>query len=354
MSMPNSAPTASGSITALLERLKQGDHDAVALALAALLPAPGRPGARNCNPRPRRRRRRGGRGPQRLRQLLPPGRTGTIPRPEGPRRPVGAAGHPHGPQGGRPGPTPHTRQARAAATCAATRPCSRPATAARLASTVWRATNRRRRRPPCWPRKWRACWAGCANPGLRQVAVWKLEGYSNAEIAARAGLLETDRGTPFGHHSAAAEAQDDGLQPCLSITSSGERGAPCAEPAMSVVLTAGDLSEEAVWRLEEACCRFEQAWQSGQQPRLEDFLAGAEGAERLAVLRELLRLDVHYRRRAGEAPSAAGLRHALPRCHRPAERDVPRLLRGLRVAAGAGPRRYEPRRRAHGPATSGP
>ena len=77
----------------------------------------------------------------------------------------------------------------------------------------------------------------------------------------------------------------------------------------------GELSEEAVWCLEEACCRFEQAWQSGQQPRLEDFLDGAEGAERLARLRELLRLDVHYRRHAGEAPSARdyGTRFPMPR-----------------------------------------
>ena len=59
-----------------------------------------------------------------------------------------------------------------------------------------------------------------------------------------------------------------------------------------------------LWRLEEACCRFEQSWQAGQRPPLEDFLAGADGAERLAVLRELLRLEVHYRRRAGEGPSA--------------------------------------------------
>ena len=69
-------------------------------------------------------------------------------------------------------------------------------------------------------------------------------------------------------------------------------------------LLLNDLSEEAVWRLEEICCRFEQSWQAGQTPRPEDFLAGAEGAERLAVLRELVRLDVFYRRRAGEAPSA--------------------------------------------------
>ena len=73
-----------------------------------------------------------------------------------------------------------------------------------------------------------------------------------------------------------------------------------------------DLSEEAVWRLEEACCRFEQAWLSHQPPRLEDFLGGAEGAERLAVLRELLRLDVHYRRQAGEAPAAQDYAAAFP------------------------------------------
>jgi serine/threonine-protein kinase len=65
------------------------------------------------------------------------------------------------------------------------------------------------------------------------------------------------------------------------------------------------LSEEAVWRLEEACCRFEEAWQTGQRPTLEDFVATLEGEERLALLRELLRLEVHYRRRAGEGPSAA-------------------------------------------------
>ncbi len=65
-----------------------------------------------------------------------------------------------------------------------------------------------------------------------------------------------------------------------------------------------DLPEEAVWRLEEICCRFEQSWQAGRRPRPEEFLAGDEGVERLAVLRELLRLDVCYRRRVGETPAA--------------------------------------------------
>jgi hypothetical protein len=72
------------------------------------------------------------------------------------------------------------------------------------------------------------------------------------------------------------------------------------------------LSEEAVWRLEEACCRFEEAWQAGQRPSLEDFVAGSEEMERLALLRELLRLEVYYRRRAGEGPSAADYQTRFP------------------------------------------
>jgi hypothetical protein len=72
------------------------------------------------------------------------------------------------------------------------------------------------------------------------------------------------------------------------------------------------LSDDAVWRLEAACCRFEQSWQAGQRPRLEDVLADAQGAERQALLRELLLLEVHYRRRAGEGPSAQDYQTRFP------------------------------------------
>ncbi|HEY7426671.1 MAG TPA: serine/threonine-protein kinase [Gemmataceae bacterium] len=64
-----------------------------------------------------------------------------------------------------------------------------------------------------------------------------------------------------------------------------------------------DLSVETLLRLEDVCCRFEQFWQADQQPRLEDFLTDSEGVKRQVLLCELLRLDVHYRRRAGEAPT---------------------------------------------------
>src|SRR5262245_45333474 len=72
------------------------------------------------------------------------------------------------------------------------------------------------------------------------------------------------------------------------------------------------LSEDAVWRLEEACCRFEQAWQADERPSLEDFVARSAGEERLALLRELVCLDVDYRRRAGESPSAEDYQTRFP------------------------------------------
>jgi serine/threonine-protein kinase len=72
------------------------------------------------------------------------------------------------------------------------------------------------------------------------------------------------------------------------------------------------LSEEAVWRLEAACCRFEEAWLTRRRPQLEHFLAGADGPEREALLRELLRLDVYYRRGAGERPSPRDYQRICP------------------------------------------
>src|SRR5207248_1551811 len=57
-------------------------------------------------------------------------------------------------------------------------------------------------------------------------------------------------------------------------------------------------------RLEEVCARFEAAWQAGQGPRLEDFLGGVDGAEREALLRELLRVELEYRLARGDRPNA--------------------------------------------------
>ena len=59
---------------------------------------------------------------------------------------------------------------------------------------------------------------------------------------------------------------------------------------MSMASALAGLSEAAVWRLEEACCRFEQAWLAGLHPALPDFLGAAgERPER----RGDLHLDGH-------------------------------------------------------------
>jgi serine/threonine-protein kinase len=58
----------------------------------------------------------------------------------------------------------------------------------------------------------------------------------------------------------------------------------------------GSLPPEVVLRLEQVCTRFQAAWEGGDTPRIEDYLAGWEEPGRSALLRELVRLDVHYRR----------------------------------------------------------
>ena len=63
------------------------------------------------------------------------------------------------------------------------------------------------------------------------------------------------------------------------------------------------LPLEAKERIDRVCWAFEQAWQSGDRPRIEEFLANARGPERSVLLTELLLLDIDYRQRR-----ASGLR----------------------------------------------
>ncbi|MBX3413226.1 MAG: protein kinase [Pirellulales bacterium] len=60
--------------------------------------------------------------------------------------------------------------------------------------------------------------------------------------------------------------------------------------------TAADL------RLDDAVERFEKAWQSGDRPAIDAFLAEAEAEERRRWLTELIHVDIEYRLKAGEAP----------------------------------------------------
>jgi serine/threonine protein kinase len=64
------------------------------------------------------------------------------------------------------------------------------------------------------------------------------------------------------------------------------------------------LPLEAQRRIDAVCERFEKAWQMGQEPRprIEDFLGGFDGAEREALLRELLRVELACRLARGDRP----------------------------------------------------
>lgn len=69
-------------------------------------------------------------------------------------------------------------------------------------------------------------------------------------------------------------------------------------------------------RIEEVCTHFEDAWKAAGPedlpPRLEEYLGDATGPERRALLRELLLLDLDYRRARGEVPGTDDYAARLP------------------------------------------
>src|SRR5262249_4317800 len=69
----------------------------------------------------------------------------------------------------------------------------------------------------------------------------------------------------------------------------------------SDVLRASEDELSRACRIDSACDRFESAWKAGSRPRIEDYLGECAAPERLLLLRELIALEVHYRRLAGEA-----------------------------------------------------
>jgi serine/threonine-protein kinase len=73
-----------------------------------------------------------------------------------------------------------------------------------------------------------------------------------------------------------------------------------------------NLPSELIDRIDPVCDRFEAEWQAGRRPRLEDYLPQVAEPDRLALLRELLALDLHYRARHGDSPTADEYRRRLP------------------------------------------
>ena len=54
-------------------------------------------------------------------------------------------------------------------------------------------------------------------------------------------------------------------------------------------------------KVDQVCTRFEAAWKAGPRPRIEDYLVGLADVEMREVLRELIPLDIYYRRQHGES-----------------------------------------------------
>jgi tRNA A-37 threonylcarbamoyl transferase component Bud32 len=61
-----------------------------------------------------------------------------------------------------------------------------------------------------------------------------------------------------------------------------------------------NLPLELAKQVEQQCQRFEADWRANEQPCFEDFVPGVPEAGRQALVRELVLLDVFYRRQAGE------------------------------------------------------
>jgi WD40 repeat protein/tetratricopeptide (TPR) repeat protein len=74
----------------------------------------------------------------------------------------------------------------------------------------------------------------------------------------------------------------------------------------------GTLPVSLARRVDQACAGFEAAWTAGQRPRLEDFLDGLPEPARCSGFRELILLDIQYRRLAGEEPQAADYETRFP------------------------------------------
>jgi WD40 repeat protein/tetratricopeptide (TPR) repeat protein/predicted Ser/Thr protein kinase len=81
---------------------------------------------------------------------------------------------------------------------------------------------------------------------------------------------------------------------------------------MSRLLDADTAEHDREPQVDKVCTAFEKAWQAGQRPEMEEYLRLAPEAVRPALLRELILLEVEYRRRAGEEPRPAEYRQRFP------------------------------------------
>ncbi len=72
------------------------------------------------------------------------------------------------------------------------------------------------------------------------------------------------------------------------------------------------LTASRALRMDQVCDLFEQAWRSGERPRIEDYLHDGSDFESSVLLQELVSLELAYRRRRGDSPQAEDYRTRFP------------------------------------------
>jgi hypothetical protein len=73
-------------------------------------------------------------------------------------------------------------------------------------------------------------------------------------------------------------------------------------------------SLEDLLGVDSSCDAFEQLWQHGQRPEIEDHLSSVTEALRPLLVEELIRTELEWRFRAGESPAAAEYSSRFPGC----------------------------------------
>ena len=74
------------------------------------------------------------------------------------------------------------------------------------------------------------------------------------------------------------------------------------------------LDLKSAHRIDEICDTFEDAWESGNQPKIESFLQRCSGLQRDALLSELVALEVQYRRDQGDLANPDEYLRRFPGC----------------------------------------
>ncbi len=160
--------------------------------------------------------------------------------------------------------------------------------------------------PPWWPTSAGTC-STASGTILRAVAVWKMEGETNAEIAARLGVV--------------VSTVERKLRRIRDLWDAGGSLMSDANPTEE-----GNRWHSLGGRMEAVCDRFEAAWKAGRRPSIEDHLDGVPEA-----------------RRAAAVPRAAGAGAGLPSPGRRAadaggvSRPVPAHLAVIDAVLGAAP-----------------